>query len=93
MPVAIKNLTKRPLFVSLNSGTDLRLSPGEIAAGIRDVELKDNHKVEKLLQLRAIAVERSGEEANDKREMAAGGRNEPSKKEQFAERKSDAPKN
>jgi len=57
MPVAIKNLTARPLFVSLNSGTNLRLSSGEVAGQVPDVELKNNSKIEKLISQRAIAVE------------------------------------
>jgi hypothetical protein len=71
MAVAIKNLTQRPIFVSLNSGTELRLSPREVAADIHDVELKDNAKVEKLLRQRAIAVERGDDTPGDKREDAA----------------------
>jgi hypothetical protein len=62
MPVAIKNLTSRPVIVSLNSGTHLRLSPGEVVHDVHDVELKDNAKVNKLVQQRAIAVERAASE-------------------------------
>jgi hypothetical protein len=88
MPVVIKNLTQRPLYVSLNSGTDLRLSPGEAAADIPDVELKDNAKIEKLLRQRAIIVEQAGGGASEKRDSVVGRRREAAEKhEQPAERK------
>ncbi|MER2624877.1 MAG: hypothetical protein ABTS22_13185 [Accumulibacter sp.] len=57
MPVAIRNLTSRPIFVSLNSGTSLRLSASEVASQVPDVELKNNAKIDKLIAQRAIAVE------------------------------------
>ena len=57
MPVAIRNLTSRSLIVPLNSGTNLRLSPGEVSAEVHAVELKENSKIEKLKARRAIAVE------------------------------------
>ncbi len=63
MPVVIKNLTSRPLFVSLNSGTNLRLSAGEVAGPVPDVELKNNSKIDKLISQRAIAVEPQAKEA------------------------------
>jgi hypothetical protein len=56
MSVVIKNLTSRPLIVPLNSGTNLRLSPGEVSDDIEDVEVKANSKTEKLLRQRAIVV-------------------------------------
>ena len=62
MPVAIKNLSSRPVIVPLNSGTHLRLSPGETLHDVHDVEMKDNAKINKLLQQRAIAVERAAQE-------------------------------
>lgn len=63
MPVAIKNLTARSLFVPLNSGTNLRLSSGEVAGPVPDVELKNNSKIDKLIAQRAIAVEPQAKEA------------------------------
>jgi hypothetical protein len=76
MAAAIKNLTQRPIFVALNSGTELRLSPGETAADIPDVELKDNAKLQKLQQQHAIAVETEGdaEEHGGESEEGAGKR-------------------
>lgn len=62
MPMVIKNLTARPLFVSLNSGMSLRLSSGEIAGPVPDVELKNNSKIDKLISQRAIAVELQAKE-------------------------------
>jgi hypothetical protein len=73
MPVAIRNLTSRHLIVPLNSGTNLRLSPGEVSDDVHDVELKENSKIEKLLRQRAIAVEpREEEEGGTKAGKTAG---------------------
>jgi hypothetical protein len=69
---AIKNLTSRPIFVPLNSGTNLRLSPGKSATGVSDIELKGNAKVEKLLGQRAIAVEAESEGASSDKSAGPG---------------------
>jgi hypothetical protein len=76
MAAAIKNLTTKPIYVSLNSGTDLRLSPGEITGGVEDVELADNAKVAKLLDQRAISVDRGAGPAR----AETGGKREPADK-------------
>ena len=60
MPVAIKNTTLRHINLELNSVT-LRLSSGEVANQIPDVELKNNSKIDKLISQRAIAVEPQAE--------------------------------
>ena len=57
MPVTIRNLTSSPLFIPLNSGPNLRLSPGASSADVNDLELKDNVKIGKLLSQRSIALE------------------------------------
>ena len=57
MAVAIRNLTSQAIYVPLNSGTNLRLSPGEVSGEFHEVELKNNAKFEKLRLQRAIAVE------------------------------------
>ena len=62
MPVAIKNLSSTLVIVPLNSGTHLRLSPGEALHDVHEVELKDNAKIDKLLHQRVIAVERAASE-------------------------------
>jgi hypothetical protein len=62
MSVTIKNLTSRSLFVPLNSGTNLRLSPGEVSEEVHAMELKENSKIEKLKRQRAIAIELRKEE-------------------------------
>jgi hypothetical protein len=54
MSIVIKNLTLWPLIIPLNSGTNLRLSPGEVSHEIDDVEIRGNPKTEKLLRQRAI---------------------------------------
>jgi hypothetical protein len=74
MPYTISNLTSRPIIIPLNSGVHVRLSPGEASAEISDVELKDNAKVGKLEQQRAIAVKRQDE--GDKPREARGGADE-----------------
>jgi len=72
MPVAIRNLSSTPVFIPLNSGTNLRLSPGEVADQIPDVELQGNSKIEKLLSQRTIAVEKpTGSEKSTKSEKRA----------------------
>jgi hypothetical protein len=56
VPVTIKNLTRSPLFVPLNSGIHIRLSPGASTQDVNEVELKDNAKITKLLDRRSLAV-------------------------------------
>lgn len=57
MPVAIRNLTTRPMFVPLNSGRNIRLSPRAVSASLNDVEVKNNPTIDKLCGKRIIAVE------------------------------------
>ena len=57
MPVSVKNLTDRTIHLALNSGPYLRLSPGASSDSVPDVEVQQNAKVDKLVALRAIAVE------------------------------------
>lgn len=54
--VTIVNLAKWPVWLTLTSGQALRLAPGEVSAKLKDVEVKNNPKVEKLQQQRVIAV-------------------------------------
>jgi hypothetical protein len=61
MPYTISNLSSSPIIVALNSGRNLRLSPGTSSEDIRDAELKDNAKVNKLKQQRLIAIEQRGD--------------------------------
>ena len=67
MAVAIRNLTGRPLFLALNSGKSVRLSPNGVAEGILDVEVDGNGTIDKLVRQRALAVqaERNGESGED----------------------------
>ena len=57
MRAKITNLASRVVFVSLNSGSTLRLSPGTSSEELADVEIKSNPKIEKLQKLRLIGVE------------------------------------
>jgi hypothetical protein len=81
MSVAIKNLTSRPVFVSLNSGTNLRLSAGEVSSPVPDVELKGNAKFDKLVAQRAIAAEPV---ANESVEEPAGKATAPAREKRGA---------
>ena len=56
MPV-VTNLSPTPIFLLLNSGESIRLSPGTASGPVADVELKDNQKINKLLRQRVISVE------------------------------------
>lgn len=56
MPVKIENRTNRLVLLRLNSGQTLHLSPHEISAEIREAEVTDNAKAQKLEGRRAIAV-------------------------------------
>jgi hypothetical protein len=69
---AIRNLTSRHIFVRMNSGSSVRLSPGKTASGVSDIELKDNPTVEKLLGQRVIAVEAESEAASSDKSTSAG---------------------
>ena len=77
MPVALRNLSARSLFIPLNSGTNLRLSPGEVAQQIPDVELKDNSKIEKLLSQRAIAVTKQKEQKDSDKHTGSEDKSAP----------------
>ena len=57
MPVIITNSTSSPVFVPLNSGSTLRLSPAERSMQLAEVEIKNNSNVEKLRRLRMIDIE------------------------------------
>ncbi|MFJ6079988.1 hypothetical protein ACIQI8_01205 [Streptomyces sp. NPDC092369] len=64
MTVRIRSLlTSGPIMVSLNSGRTVRLSPGRWSAELRDAEVADNAKVDKLSRRGDIEVEQSGEES------------------------------
>ena len=49
----------------LNSGTNLRLSAGEVSDKFHDVELTNNPKIEKLRLQRSIAIETQSTESID----------------------------
>jgi hypothetical protein len=76
MSVVIRNLTPRPIFVPLNSGTNLRLSSGEVSDDVHDVELKNNAKVDKLLLQRAIAIESQAKDAAERKAARSAGEDE-----------------
>lgn len=57
MAVLIRNLTSGPIYVPLNNGTHVRISPNGVYKGVPDHEVQRQPKVEKLLLERVIAVE------------------------------------
>jgi hypothetical protein len=67
MSVKIENLTNRPVFLRLNSGSTLHLTPRATSSEIRDVEVNKNTKAQKLLARRVIALH---EVANQERPTA-----------------------
>lgn len=56
MPYQIENLTMRPVIFSLTTGETLRLSSKEISSELRDVEVKNNPKIQKLVDQRIVAL-------------------------------------
>jgi hypothetical protein len=69
--------------VPLNSGTNLRLSSGEMSGDVQDVGVKGNSKVNKLLKQRAIAAKPWAEAVGTKQAPMSGqdpGSECPSKK-------------
>jgi hypothetical protein len=64
MPYKIENLTMRPVLLPLISGQTLRLAPRETSSELKDVEVKNNPKVQKLQERCVITlheVEQKGE--------------------------------
>ena len=57
MPTKIENLTRRQVLVRLSSGETLHIAPRATSDDLADVEV-DNAKVQKLEQLRVIALRR-----------------------------------
>jgi hypothetical protein len=81
MPLRIRNLlTSHPVVVPLNTGTALRLSPGQRSDELPDLETKDNAKVDRLRREGVIEVvdaaeeeqEQSAAEAEAPEEQATG---------------------
>jgi len=61
MAVVIKNLNlHKPLALTLNSGNSLLLGPGGQSAELRDAEVENNPKVQKLLAQQYIALHAGG---------------------------------
>jgi hypothetical protein len=56
MSCKIENLTMRPVLLSLTSGPTLRLAPRAISPELREVEVKNNLKVQKLQERRIIRL-------------------------------------
>ena len=67
MEGTIINLSDRPVSIRLNTGQTRHIPPRSSLAGIRDVEVKHNPRIRKLLHQRMIALDgiaygpRSGE--------------------------------
>lgn len=63
MGVVIRNLSSRPLYVTLHNGQSVRLGPGATSPAVHEVQVKGNATVEKLVKQRMIAVEAKAEKA------------------------------
>jgi hypothetical protein len=80
MPLRIRNLlTSQPVVVPLNTGTALRLSPGQSSDELPDLETKDNAKVDRLRREGVIEVVDAAEEEQEQPEAEAP--EEPAKEE------------
>jgi hypothetical protein len=63
MPCIIENLTMRPVLLPLTSGRTLRLAPRETSSALREVEVTNNPKIEKLQKRRIITLHKVEQEA------------------------------
>ncbi|OPY75227.1 MAG: hypothetical protein A4E65_03608 [Syntrophorhabdus sp. PtaU1.Bin153] len=73
MSVRIRNLTERPVIIRCNSGEALHLAPGIASVAIPDAEVRDNPKIQKLVNQYVIAlqqVERMTEAGKAKRDTS-----------------------
>ncbi len=68
----IENLTNRPVLLRCNSGETLHIAPRAISADVLDVEVKDNPKVQKLLEQHLIALREAGESKQTAAPAGAG---------------------
>jgi len=68
----LKNLTDRPVLLTLTTGEALRLSPGDSSPVLADVEIANNPKVEKLASQRVVAIEATRAAARASGRRAAG---------------------
>ncbi len=57
MPIIIRNLAERPVFLTLTSGATLHLAPRASSPKLNDVEVKNNNKIDKLKNNFVIAVD------------------------------------
>ena len=56
MPVKIENITSRPVLLRLNSGQTLHLAPRTTSKEVREVEVSNNARVQKLRDRHVIAL-------------------------------------
>jgi hypothetical protein len=62
MPVKIENSTNKPVMLRFNSGQTIYLGPKVTSKEIMDVEVKNNHKVQKLKDRHIITLHEVKEE-------------------------------
>ena len=72
MPMKIVNRSKQLLVIPFNSGATLHLAPGEEAAGVDPIEVKQNRSVDKLVQKNWLLVSEAEEEEKPPRETKRG---------------------
>ena len=61
MGVVIRNLSSRPLYVTLHNGQSVRLSPGASSPSVHEAQVKGNANIEKLVKQRMIAIDAKAE--------------------------------
>jgi hypothetical protein len=59
MSYQVRNLTNRPVLLTLSTGEALRLSPGQTSPVLADVAVANNEKLDKLVAQRVIALDAS----------------------------------
>jgi hypothetical protein len=79
MSYVVRNLTNRPVLLTLTTGEALRLSPGETSAVLADVAVANNEKLNKLAAQRVIAIDasRPAARATGRRTTASEGEEAP----------------
>jgi hypothetical protein len=57
MAKVLRNLTDRPVLLTLSSGETLRLSPRQVSESFEDVEVSGSEKVDRLVAAGVVAVD------------------------------------
>jgi hypothetical protein len=63
MGVVIRNLSSRPLYVTLQNGQSVRLAPGGSSPSVHEVQVNGNATIDKLVKRRIVAIDAKAEKA------------------------------